>query len=50
MFAGKTVTYITDQPKKKGEKFFTSVKKTLKVGKDGKAKVIIQPNGGIIIE
>ena len=50
MFAGKTVTYITDQLKKKGEKFFTSVKKTLKVGKDGKAKVVIQPNGGIIIE
>ena len=50
MFAGKTVTYITDQPKKKGEKFFTSVKKTLKVGKNGKANVIIQPNGGIIIE
>ena len=50
MFAGKTITYITDQPKKKGEKFFTSVKKTLKVGKDGKAKVVIQPNGGIIIE
>jgi len=50
MFAGKTVTYLTDQPKKKGEKFFTSVKKTLKVGKDGKAKLVIQPNGGIIIE
>ena len=50
MFAGKTVTYITDQPKKKGEKFFTSIKKALKVGKDGKAKVVIQPNGGIIIE
>ena len=50
MFAGKTVTYITDQPKKKGEKFFSSVKKTLKVGKNGKAKVVIQPNGGIIIE
>ena len=50
MFAGKTVTYLTDQPKKKGEKFFASVKKTLKVGKDGKAKVVIQPNGGIIIE
>ena len=50
MFAGKTVTYITDQPKKKGEKFFTSVKKALRVGKDGKAKVVIQPNGGIIIE
>ncbi len=50
MFAGQTVEYLTDQPKKKGDKFFTSVKKTLKVGKDGKAKVTIQPNGGIIID
>lgn len=50
MFAGKTVEYLTDMPKKKGEKFFTSVKKTLKVGKDGKAKVTIQPNGGIVID
>ena len=50
MFAGQTVEYLTDQPKKKGEKFFTSVKKTLKVGKDGKAKVTLQPNGGIIID
>ena len=50
MFAGKTVEYLTDMPKKKGEKFFTSVKKTLKVGKDGKAKVTIQPMGGIIID
>ncbi len=50
MFAGKTVEYLTDQPKKKGDKFFTSVKKSLKVGKDGKAKVTIQPNGGIIIQ
>ena len=49
MFAGKTVEYLTDQPKKQGEKFYTSVKKTLKVGKNGKAKVVIQPNGGIII-
>ena len=50
MFAGKTVEYLTDMPKKKGEKFFTSAKKTLKVGKDGKAKVTIQPKGGIIID
>lgn len=50
MFAGQTVEYLTDQPKKKGEKFFTSVRKTLKVGKDGKAKVVIQPKGGIIID
>ena len=49
MFAGKTVEYLTDMPKKKGDKFFTSVKKTLKVGKDGKAKVTIQPMGGIVI-
>ncbi len=50
MFAGKIVEYLTDQPKKKGDKFFISVKKTLKVGKDGKAKVVIQPKGGIIID
>ena len=50
MFAGKTVEYLTDMPKKKGDKFFTSVKKTLKVGKDGKAKVTIQPMGGIVID
>ena len=50
MFAGKTVEYLTDLPKKNGEKFFTSVKKSLKVGKNGKAKVVIQPMGGIIIQ
>ena len=50
MFAGKTVEYLTDMPKKKGDKFFTSVKKTLKVGKDGKAKVTILPMGGIVID
>ena len=50
MFAGKTVEYLTDMPKKKGEKFFTSVKKTLKVRKDAKAKVTIQPMGGIVID
>lgn len=50
MFAGQTVEYLTDLPKKKGEKFFTSVKKTLKVGKNGKVKVVIQPMGGIVID
>lgn len=50
MFAGKTVEYLTDAPKKKGDRFFASVKKTLRVGKDGKAKVTIQPMGGIIID
>ena len=50
MFAGQTVEYLTDMPKKKGNQFFTSVKKTLKVAKNGKAKVTIQPMGGIIID
>lgn len=49
MFAGQTVCYMTDQPKKKGEQFYTSVKRTLKVSKDGRAKVTIQPRGGIIL-
>ena len=49
MFAGQTVAYYTDHPLKKGDIFPTPVKKTLKVGKDGKAKVSIQGMGGIII-
>lgn len=50
MFAGQTVEYITDTPKKKGELFYQGVKKQLKIGKDGKAKVTIQPMGGIVID
>ena len=50
MFAGKTVSLYTDNPRKKGEIVPTSVLKTLKVGKDGTAKVTIQGMGGIIIE
>ena len=50
MFAGKKVNLYTDNPRKKGETVPTSVLKTLKVGKDGKAKVTIQGMGGIIIE
>ena len=42
MFAGKTVTYYVDDPQ--GQPTMT----TLKVDKQGRAKVIIQPNGGII--
>ncbi|MBQ9216074.1 MAG: glycoside hydrolase family 97 catalytic domain-containing protein [Prevotella sp.] len=42
MFAGKTVTYYVDDPQ--GKPTMTS----LKVDKQGRAKVIIQPNGGII--
>ena len=49
MFAGKTVNLYTDNPRKKGEIVPTSILKTLKVGKDGKAKVTIQGIGGIII-
>ena len=49
MFAGKTVRYYTDKPQKKGEILPTSELKTLKVGADGKAKVTIQPMGGIIL-
>lgn len=50
MFAGKTMSLYTDNPRKKGEIVPTSVLKTLKVGKDGTAKVTIQGMGGIIIE
>ena len=50
MFTGKTVSLYTDNPRKKDETVPSSVLKTLKVGKDGKAKVTIQPMGGIIIK
>lgn len=49
MFAGKTVNILVDQPKKKGEFLPTPAKKTIKVGKDGTAKVTIQGMGGIVI-
>ena len=42
MFAGKTVTYYVDD--QKGQPTMT----TLKVDKQGRAKVTIQPNGGLI--
>ena len=47
MFAGKTVEYYIDEPQKKGNA--RPSLKTLKVGKDGKAKVTMQPLGGLII-
>ena len=50
MFAGKTVSLYIDNPRKKGETVPTSVMKQLKVGKDGIAKVTIQPMGGLIIK
>lgn len=49
MFAGKTVKYYTDNARRKGELVPSSVLKTLKVGRDGEAKVTMQGMGGIII-
>lgn len=50
MFAGQEVTYYTDlAPKKGSTAHLTPVKKTLKVDKNGKAKVQLQSLGGIII-
>ena len=49
MLAGQTVSLYVDQPKRKGEVVPTSVMKTLKVSKNGIAKVTLQPMGGIIM-
>lgn len=49
MMAGQTVKYYTDNTKKTGEIVPSSVLKTLKVDKKGKAKVTIQPMGGIVL-
>ena len=49
MLAGKTVNLYADNAKKKGEIFPSSALKTLKISKDGKTKITIQPMGGIII-
>ena len=48
MFAGNTVQYYTDN-KKKGNEIPASILKTLKVGKDGTAKITMQPMGGAIL-
>ncbi|MGN0048454.1 MAG: glycoside hydrolase family 97 catalytic domain-containing protein [Bacteroides sp.] len=48
MLAGKTVRYYTDKPVK-GSDFPEMQSATLKVSKQGKATVTIQPNGGILI-
>ena len=50
MLAGQTVKFYTDQPRKAGELVPASVLKSLKVGKNGKAKVTIQPMGGLILQ
>ena len=49
MFAGKTVKWYTDNTRKKDEVVPSSALKTLKVGKNGEAKVTLQPMGGLII-
>lgn len=49
MLAGKTVDCYNDKTIKKGQTVPDSQLQKLKVGKDGKAKVVIQPNGGLIL-
>lgn len=50
MLAGKTVDYYVDSKLKKGQRWPDAELRTLKVGKDGKAKVTLQPMGGIILK
>ena len=49
MLAGKTVNCYTDNPLRKDEIVPTSVVKPLKVGKNGEARVTLQPMGGLIL-
>lgn len=49
MLAGQTVQYYVDRPAKKGQLWPDSELRTLKVDKNGRAKVVIQPRGGIIL-
>ena len=49
MFAGQTVKFYTDEPKKDGEIVPASALKTLEVDKKGKAKITMQPMGGLIL-
>ena len=50
MLAGKTFDYYLDSKRRKGQCFPDAELRTLKVGKDGKAKVTLQPKGGIILQ
>lgn len=50
MLAGKTVDYYLDGKLKKGQRWPDAQLRTIKVGKDGKAKVTLQPKGGIILQ
>jgi hypothetical protein len=49
MMAGKTLTYYTDEPLKKGQEFLNPIKKTAKVDAKGNVKVTMQGLGGIIL-
>ena len=50
MLAGKTVTYYTDRPAAKAENALPEPEqRTLKVDKKGRAKVTLQPMGGMIL-
>ena len=49
MFAGSTTSYYYDKPSKKSL-WPESILGKIKVDTKGKAKVTIQPNGGIIIK
>jgi hypothetical protein len=51
MFAGKTVDYYTDRPAAKAENALPEPElRTLKVDKKGRAKVTLQPMGGIVLK
>ena len=50
MLAGQTVSLYTDLPKRKGEEIGGSAMKQLKIGKNGTARLTIQPMGGIILK
>jgi len=49
MMAGRTVDCYNDKTKKKDQIVADSQLQKLKVDKNGKAKVVIQPNGGLIL-
>lgn len=49
MLAGKTVAYYVDKKAKKGQLWPDAELRQLKVSADGKAKVTLQPMGGIIL-
>jgi len=49
MLKGKTITYYTDEPLKKGQLFPNPVKKTAKIDNKGNVKVTMQGLGGIIL-